>query len=137
MKATQQVKGAILVIESDSATRSGMKFLLEKYGYQVSAAIDEREFAAITPQQRYDLILFDAGLAPPESFLAAYRVSQQPELEGIPMIAISISPKSSLPFDHPDIDNFAVAYLSKISRFDQLEKLINCLLSDPALSKER
>lgn len=130
MKAVPQPRPAILVIESDKATRSGMQSLLEKYGYRVSVAVHEKAAAISASQQKFDLILFDSGLAPPESLVAAYKLTQQPELNNVPMMVMSVHSNFSVPLDSPDIDNFTVAYLSNISRFDELEKLIRCLMSE-------
>ena len=106
-----------------------MQSLLEKYGYRASVAVNEKSAAAIcAAQQKFDLILFDSGLAPPESFIAAHKLSQHPALTDIPMMVVSVHSNFSLPLDNPDIDNFTVAYLSNISRFDELEKLIACLV---------
>ena len=129
MKATQPARGTILVIESDGATRSGMKLLVEKYGYMAGVAVNEHEAASIASQNKYDLILYDTGIAPPESFAAAYKLSRKPELQGIPMIALSVHHEFSLPLNNPDVDNFAVAYISNVSHFEQLERLMHCLLS--------
>lgn len=126
--AAPQPRSAILVIESDKATRSGMQSLLEKYGYRAAVAVNEKAAAICASQQKFDLILFDSGLAAPESFIAAHKLSQHPQLSDVPMMVVSVHSNFSLPLDNPDIDNFTVAYLSNISRFDELEKLIGCLV---------
>ena len=128
MKAGKKTETTLLVIEPDAVTRSGMKRLLEMYGYRVGAVADKREAAAAARQANYDLILFDTNLPPPESFNAAYQIHKQPELREIPIIAVSVHNQTSVLFDDPNIDNFTVAYLSDISRFDELEKLTAHLL---------
>ncbi|MEJ7847166.1 MAG: response regulator [Pyrinomonadaceae bacterium] len=118
----------LLIIEPDAATRSGMKRLLEIDGYKVTTVADEREAAAVAQQIIYNLILFDSNLPPPESFAAAYRLQASPEIKGIPLLVISVHEKSHFAPDDFDADRFSVAYLTNLSRFDEMEKLIDCIL---------
>jgi len=128
MVKTDRIEAALLVIEKDSATRRGMKRLLEMNGYQVRAVADEQEAVLAARRKKYDLILFDTDLPPPESFNAAYQIYQNAELDDIPIIAISVHKHFNVSLDSPAIDKFTVAYLSNFYRFDELEKLADCLL---------
>lgn len=119
----------LLVIERDTATRLGLKRLLEMNGYKVTAVADEREAAAVAERKKYDLILFDSNLPPPESFSAAQQLRQNAKLRDSPILIISVHEKFNVPLDDPEADKFTVAYVTNLSRFDELEKLINCLTS--------
>lgn len=118
----------LLVIERDTATRSGMKRLLEMNGYKVTAVADQREAAEAAARKKHDLILFDSNLPPSKSFSAAQILLQNAELRDSPLLVISVREKFNVPLDHPDADNFTVSYVTNLSRFDELEKLIDCLL---------
>ncbi len=122
-------KTILLVIEPDSATRSGMKRLLEMNGFVVTAVADEREAAIAARQIIFDLILVDSDLPPPASFAAAHRIHQLAELRNTPVLVISVHGKSNIGPRHLNADNFSVAYMTKVSRFDELEKLIDCLVT--------
>jgi len=119
----------LLVIEPDAATRSGMKRLLESNGYQVTAVADERKAVAVAQQKDYDLILFDSNLPPPASFVAAHEIHRRTELKDTPLLLISVHEEFDVPLDNPNADKFTVAYIAGLSRFDELEKLIDCLMN--------
>ena len=123
-----EANSILLVIEPDAATRSGMKRLLEMNGYKVSAVANETEATRAARPKKFDLILFDSDLPPPESLAAAHRIRQRAELKNTPLLVISVHEKSGAPPDNPDADNFTVAYLVDLSRFNELEKLVDCLM---------
>ena len=128
MVITDKIEATLLVIEKDSATRRGMKRLLEMDGYRVRAVANEQEAVLAARRKSYDLILFDTDLPPPESFNAAYQIHQNSELQDIPIIAISVHKHFGVSPDSPAVDKFTVAYLANVYRFDELEKLADCLL---------
>ena len=122
-------KTILLVLEPDSATRSGMKRLLEMNGFAVTAVADEHEAAIAARQIIFDLILFDSNLPPPASFAAAHRIHQLAELRNTPILVISVHAKSNIGQQYLNPDNFNVAYITKVSRFDELETLIDSLVT--------
>jgi len=120
----------LLVIENDGATRSGVKRLFEMSGYRVTAVADEREAAEINVAQHLpDLILFNTNLPPPASLISAYKIYQRPEFDKTPMLVISVHNHSIDFINKPEADDFTVAYLAEVSRFDELEHLVDCLRS--------
>lgn len=119
----------LLVIESDDATRAGMKRLLEMNGYCVNAVANENEAENAALQETFDLVLFDTNLPPPKSFSAAYRVQQRPKLRYIPLLAISVHDHSDISLKNPEVDRFSVSYFTNLTDFEELEKLTACLLS--------
>ena len=123
-----QTNSVLLVIEPDAATRSGMKRLLEMNGYAVTAVADDAQATAAARRKNYDLILFDSYLPPPESLAAAHQIHQREELKNTPLLVISVHEKFSVPLNNTDADNFTVAYLADFSRFNELEKLVDCLM---------
>ncbi|MBA2620947.1 MAG: hypothetical protein H0U87_07080 [Acidobacteria bacterium] len=44
------------------------------------------------------------------------------------MLVISVHEKFGAPLNSHDADNFTVAYLADLSRFNELEKLVDCLM---------
>ncbi len=121
MREILEAVPTVLVVESDQATRSGMKRLLEMYGYYVVVADDEHEAVKVAPHARPDLILFDSHLSPPASLSAAHRIRQYKELRRVPVLVISVH-------DSAKTDDFTIGYITDLSRFDELENLINRLL---------
>jgi CheY-like chemotaxis protein len=124
----QTANSALLVIEPDAATRSGMTRLLEMNGYAVTAVADDAEATLLARRKSYDLILFDSYLPPPESLAAAHRIHERAELKDTPLLVISVHEKFGAPLDSPDADKFTVAFLTDLSRFDELEKLLGFLI---------
>ncbi len=124
----QTASSALLVIEPDAATRSGMKRLLEMNGYAVTAVADSAEATSVARRKNYDLILFDSYLPPPESLAAAHRIHERAELKDTPLLVISVHENFDASLDNPDADNFTVAFLTNLSRFDELEKLVGFLI---------
>lgn len=120
----------LLVIETDDATRSGMKRLFEMNGYCVNAVANVKEAEYAASEETFDLILFDTNLPPPASFSAAYKVQQQLNLRKTPLIAISVHEHFDLSLKNPDVDSFAVSYLTNVNCFEELEKLTECLITE-------
>ena len=127
-RENKNTNSILLVIEPDAATRSGMKRLLEMNGYAVTAVADDAEATIAAHGKNYDLILFDSNLPPPESFAAAHRIRQRAALKNTPLLVISVHETFGAPLDNPDVDNFTVAYLADLSRFSELENLVDCLM---------
>ncbi len=129
MRNGDERKSILLVIEPDSATRSGMKRLLEEgTGFTVTAVRDENEAALVAGRLTYDLILFDSDLPPPASYVLAHSIHQRAALRSTPLLVISVHGKSKFGEHHLDADKFSVAYISELSRFDELETLIDFML---------
>lgn len=132
MKTAQRKNGQdtsiLLVIEPDAATRAGMKRLLEMNGYDVTAVADRHEASLVAERQNYDLILFDSDLPPPDSFNAGYQIHQIIQFNDTPLLIISVHEKLSVPVSSANADKFTVAYITNLTRFDEMEKLLNCLI---------
>lgn len=117
----------LLLIEGDFETRREIKRFFEMSGYYVTAAAGENEAAEmVIKQTQPDLILFNANLPPPASFVSGYQIHDRPEFINIPMVIISVHDHSMHVIDTPEVDDFAIAYITQISRFDELENLVNC-----------
>ncbi len=128
MRNGDERKSILLVIEPDSATRSGMKRLLEGNGFTVTAVRDESEAVSVAGRMTFDLILFDSDLPPPASYVLAHSIHQRAALRSTPLLVISVHGKSKFGEHHLDADKFSVAYISELSRFDELETLIDFML---------
>ncbi len=126
-RSENKVSSILLVIEPDVATRTGMKRLLEMNGYSVKAVADELEAAVVGNEKDYDLVVFDSNLPPPQSFAAAHQLHLLAELKNTPVLTISVHEKFDGPINDQDADKFTVVYMTDLSRFDELEKLIGCL----------
>lgn len=126
---TVKTKAHLLIIEPDEATRSGIKNLLEMSGYSINTAANEKEAEIAAIEKIFDLILFDTNLPPPESFSAAYKVHQNPNLRHIPLVAISVHEHFRISLKKPEVDRFSVICFSYAYNFEELEKLTACLLN--------
>lgn len=120
---------SLLVIERDAETRSGIARFFELSGYLVTAVAGEKEAVQAAQEDRQDLIVFNTYSAPPESFALAYRLHQQSSLAKIPIVITSVHDRSFSQLGDPESDDFTIAYITEVSRLDELEHLIKCVQS--------
>lgn len=119
----------ILLIERDAETRSGIERFFKMSGYSVTAVAGEMDAVQAARADRQDLIVYNTYTAPPESFALAYQLHQRSELSKIPMVITSVHDRAFSQVSDPESDNFAVAYITEVSRLDELEHLIKCIQS--------
>src|SRR5215213_470913 len=84
----------IMVVEDYDDTRALLKFGLEGMGYSVLEATNGQEAVDIAERERPDLILMDLDLPILDGIAATQRIRQQPEMESVPIVAVTAYPMS-------------------------------------------
>jgi CheY-like chemotaxis protein len=79
----------ILYIEDNEQNLYLVRFLLEKHGYQVCAAMDGQEGIESAARERPDLILLDIQLPLMDGYGVARKLRANPDLAGIPIVAVT------------------------------------------------
>jgi two-component system, cell cycle response regulator DivK len=79
----------ILVVEDQEDNRQILRDLLGNAGYQLVEARNGEEAIAAVATQRFDLILMDIQLPVMDGYEATRRIRSNPELNSIPIIAVT------------------------------------------------
>lgn len=79
----------ILVVDDFEDLRFTLRIWLEKLGYQVIEAVDGEQAIDITRRKQPHLILMDIGMPERSGISAAYKIRKDPELQDIPIVAIT------------------------------------------------
>jgi two-component system cell cycle response regulator DivK len=79
----------ILIIEDNEQNLYLVKFLLEKFGYEVSAARDGQEGIDMAFRIKPDLILLDIQLPVMNGYTVAKKLRQNPDLSRTPIVAVT------------------------------------------------
>jgi len=83
------MKGNILVIEDNEQNLYLVRFILEKNGYAVHAAMDGREGIDMAMRLKPDLILLDIQLPVMDGYTVAKNLRANSELSGMPIVAVT------------------------------------------------
>ncbi len=124
----------VLLVEDTEDNRFMMRRLLEMSGYAVVEARNGEEAVRIAKEKRPQIILMDLSLPIIDGLAATRRIRQLPELENVPIVAVSAH-------DTADFHSEALAagcnsYITKPIDFSELEVLICRLLSAKEHQKE-
>ena len=116
----------VMVVEDFEDNRFMMRRLLEMSGYRVLEAVNGEEAVELARRERPGLILMDLSLPQLDGLAATRRIRQHPELQNVPIVAVSAH-------DTADFHADALAagcndYVTKPIDFDQLEGLLRKLL---------
>jgi CheY-like chemotaxis protein len=84
----------IMVVEDYDDTRVLLKTGLERLGYTVLEASNGQEAVDLADREHPDLILMDLDLPILDGIAATQRIRQKPELEGVPIVAVTAYPMS-------------------------------------------
>ncbi len=87
-------KRTIMVVEDYEDTRTLLKYGLEQMGYSVLEASNGQEAVNIAEREHPDLILMDLDLPILDGIAATQRIRQQPDLEHVPIVAVTAYPMS-------------------------------------------
>jgi two-component system, cell cycle response regulator DivK len=79
----------ILVVEDQEDNRQILRDLLASAGFEMIEAIDGEAGVAAATSQRPDLILMDIQLPIMDGYEATRRIKANPELNAIPIIAVT------------------------------------------------
>ena len=116
-----------MVVEDYEDTRLLLKAGLEGLGYEVLEAENGQEAIDIADHQRPDLILMDLDLPILDGIAATQHIRQRPELEDVPIVALTAYPMS-----YTRVKAFAKGcneYMSKPIDMSELADLVNRYLS--------
>lgn len=83
------VAPTVLVAEDHLDSRDAMRALLEAFGYHVIVATNGREAVELATSHRPDLVLMDIMMPELDGFEATRELRKHPELEGMPIIAVT------------------------------------------------
>jgi CheY-like chemotaxis protein len=83
------MKRKILYIEDNEQNLYLVKFLMEKHGYEVCAAMDGQEGIDSAARLRPDLILLDIQLPHMDGYTVARKLRTNPALAEIPIVAVT------------------------------------------------
>lgn len=128
MESRASMGHKILVVEDFEDNRFMMRRLLEMTGYSVIEAVNGEEAVRLAEDERPNIILMDLSLPMLDGLAATRRIRQHPDLQQVPIIAVSA---------HDTIDFHADAlaagcndYVTKPVDFDQLEEVLSRLLKN-------
>lgn len=79
----------ILLVEDIEMNRDMLSRRLERRGYTVLCALDGQQGLDMTRKERPDLVLMDMSLPVLDGWEATRRIKADPELKGIPIIALT------------------------------------------------
>lgn len=79
----------ILIVEDNEMNRDMLSRRLARRGYEVSVAVDGKEGVDRIHTERPDLVLMDMSLPVIDGWEATRQVKANPELNGIPVIALT------------------------------------------------
>ena len=79
----------ILLVEDIEMNRDMLSRRLERRGYTVLCALDGQQGLEMTRKERPDLVLMDMSLPVMDGWEATRRIKADPELRGIPIIALT------------------------------------------------
>ncbi len=83
------MKKNILYIEDNEQNMYLVTFILEKHGYEVSAATDGQEGIDLAARIKPDLILLDIQLPRMDGYAVARHLRANPDLANIPIVAVT------------------------------------------------
>ncbi len=117
----------ILVADDFEDMRAMLRLWLERRGYQVVEALDGEKAIEIARNKHPDLILMDIDMPQRSGISATYKIRKDPELRGIPILAITAYETADL---HEDaLKAGCLECLTKPVDTKRLEKLMRRLLS--------
>jgi two-component system cell cycle response regulator DivK len=117
----------IMVVEDYADTRLLLKKGLEMMGYAVLEAVNGEEAVDIAHREHPDLILMDLDLPILDGIAATQCIRQNPELENVPIVAVTAYPMS---YSH--VKAFAKGcneYMRKPIDMTELAELVNRYLA--------
>lgn len=112
----------IMVVEDYDDTRVVLKHGLEELGYIVLEACNGQEAVDIAGREHPDLILMDLDLPILDGIAATQCIRQKPELERVPIVAVTAYPMS---YSH--VKAFAKGcdeYMRKPIDLSELEEIV-------------
>ena len=112
----------IMIVEDYDDTRILLRRVLESLGYSVLEASNGQEAVDIADREHPDLILMDLDLPILDGIAATQRIRKQPEMEKVPIVAVTAYPMS-----YTHVKAFAKGcneYMAKPIDTTELERLV-------------
>jgi hypothetical protein len=117
----------ILVVDDMTDNLILLSLHLQQGGYRVVTASNGEEALSVAMLARPDLILMDIAMPQQDGLAATRRIREQPELRGVPVIALTAFDTDG--FRKAAFDVGFNGYLTKPVDFERLNKLMEMLLS--------
>ena len=111
-----------MIVEDYDDTRILLRRVLERLGYSVLEASNGQEAVDIADREHPDLILMDLDLPILDGIAATQRIRKQPEMEKVPIVAVTAYPMS-----YTHVKAFAKGcneYMAKPIDTTELERLV-------------
>lgn len=116
----------VLVVEDYADTRTMMKFLLQRFGFEVIEAADGQEAVEKVKQNQPDLILMDLSLPVMDGFAATRQIRKFNGFGKVPIIAVTAYGNS---YYKKAIEAGCDDLINKPLDFNNLEPILNQYLS--------
>jgi len=117
----------VLLVEDTEDNRFMMRRLLEMSGYRVVEAMNGEEAVNLARAEQPQLILMDLSLPVIDGLAATRLIRKLPALQSTPIIAVSAHDTSD--FQDEAVEAGCNSYVTKPIDFNQLEQLIEQLLT--------
>lgn len=125
--SSRGARASVLLVEDTEDNRFMMRRLLEMSGYKVAEATNGAEAVRTAEYERPEIILMDLSLPVIDGLAATRRIRQLPEMESIPIIAVSAHDTAD--FHAEALAAGCDAYVTKPIDYSELEELITLLLA--------
>lgn len=123
----EDAAATVLLVEDTEDNRQMLRRLLEMSGYRVVEAINGKEAVEVASRERPKTILMDLSLPLIDGLAATRRIRSLPELNKVPIIAVSAHDTAD--FHSEALAAGCDAYITKPIDYPELEGLIKDLLS--------
>jgi two-component system cell cycle response regulator DivK len=120
----------VLVVEDTEDNRQMMRRLLEMSGFRVVEATNGREAVEVASQVQPQIILMDLSLPIIDGLAATRQIRNQPELNTVPIVAVSAHDTAD--FHSEALDAGCNAYVTKPINYTELEHLVTRLIAGNA-----
>jgi two-component system, cell cycle response regulator DivK len=127
MKKKASDPPTVLLVEDTEDNRFMMRRLLEMSGFRVLEAMNGEEAVRLARSESPQLILMDLSLPVIDGLAATRLIRKVPALEATPIIAVSAHDTSD--FQAEAVEAGCNSYVTKPIDFNELEKLIQQLLT--------
>ncbi|HEV2827516.1 MAG TPA: response regulator [Pyrinomonadaceae bacterium] len=118
----------VLLVEDTEDNRQMMRRLLEMSGFRVVEATNGREAVEAASQVQPQIILMDLSLPIIDGLAATRQIRNQPELNQVPIVAVSAHDTAD--FHNEALDAGCNAYVTKPINYTELEHLVTRLIAE-------
>ena len=126
----QRDVATVLLVEDTEDNRQMMRRLLEMSGFNVVEATNGREAVEAAFEVQPQIILMDLSLPIIDGLAATRQIRQLPELNSVPIVAVSAHDTAD--FHSEALDAGCDAYVTKPINYTELEDLVNRLIAENA-----